>query len=233
MVTGNSRFTLLKTTWCQVQNIKNANDKMYVNQDQYEAMRQTLAAKYPKIFPDGAWVGERGWYYIIDNLCSLIQNHVNHSRRVRARALYHNRALKSALAGDDTSLRMWVGNIETRPRRDDKRPLDVKWAEWVDTQVAKKIAAAKETGYSEPVPEAIEQVAVTEIKEKFGSMRFYYNGGDSVIEGFVSMAEAMSATTCGNCGAVGRIGGSGWLTCRCMPCSLGFTQLVPFDLEQK
>lgn len=206
---------------------------MYVNQDQFEAMRQKLAAKYPKIFPRGAWVGERGWYYIIDNLCGLIQAQVDRSRQVRARALLQNRAMKTALAGDDTSLRMLVGHVKTRPEQAEYRALDTKWASWVDTAVEKMIARARAQGVPDPVPDAIEQVVVTEIKEKFGSMRFYYTGGDSVIEGLVAMAEAMSSTTCSNCGAVGRIGGSGWLSCRCMPCSLGFTQLVPFDPDQK
>lgn len=206
---------------------------MYVNQDQFEAMRQKLAADYPKMFPHGAWVGERGWYYIIDNLCSLIQSHINQSRKNRARALYHNRALKSALAGDDTSLRMFIGHITTRPRQDEDRIFDTKWAAWVDHRVEATIARARSTGAFESVPEAIEQVVVNEIKEKYGALRFYYTGGDSVIEGLVSMAEAMSTTTCSNCGSVGRIGGSGWLRCLCMPCSLGFNQPVPFDPNQK
>ena len=36
------------------------------------------------------------------------------------------------------------------------------------------------------------QVEATQIKSKFGGLRFYYNGGDQYIKGLVSMAEAMS-----------------------------------------
>mgnify|MGYP003653947129 CR=1 FL=1 len=46
----------------------------------------------------------------------------------------------------------------------------------------------------------IEQVEATQVKEKWGGLRFYYEGGDDYIEGLVSMAEALSMTSCINCG---------------------------------
>jgi len=54
------------------------------------------------------------------------------------------------------------------------------------------------------VPEPVEQVVATQIKEKFGNFRFYYQGGDDYIRGIVSMAEAMSALTCEECGHPGK-----------------------------
>jgi hypothetical protein len=35
-------------------------------------------------------------------------------------------------------------------------------------------------------------VVVQQVKEKFGGLRFYYYGGDDIIAGMVSFAEAMS-----------------------------------------
>ena len=41
------------------------------------------------------------------------------------------------------------------------------------------------------VPESIPQVTLDQIKEKFGTLRFYYTGGDDIIDGMVRMAESM------------------------------------------
>jgi hypothetical protein len=70
--------------------------------------------------------------------------------------------------------------------------------------------------YNHPIPEEIEPVVVDQIKEKFGGLRFYYTGGDSTIDGMVSMAESWAAHTCETCGnhGVGRSVG-GWLTTLC------------------
>lgn len=53
------------------------------------------------------------------------------------------------------------------------------------------------------VPELIEQVVVTQIKEKFGTLRFYYYGGDDYIQGLEAMASSMSARLCEDCGSPG------------------------------
>ena len=53
------------------------------------------------------------------------------------------------------------------------------------------------------VPELIEQVVVAQIKEKFGTLRFYYDGGDEYIRGLEDMAESMTARTCEDCGSPG------------------------------
>lgn len=47
------------------------------------------------------------------------------------------------------------------------------------------------------------QVVAEQVKEKYGTLRFYYYGGDEVIEGMVSMAESMSHRTCEDCGCPG------------------------------
>jgi hypothetical protein len=53
------------------------------------------------------------------------------------------------------------------------------------------------------VPELVEQVVATQIKEKFGTLRFYYNGGDEFIRGLDSMAASMTSRTCEECGSPG------------------------------
>jgi hypothetical protein len=65
------------------------------------------------------------------------------------------------------------------------------------------------------IPELIEQVVVTQVKEKYGTLRFYYNGGDEYIRGAVTMAELMSARTCETCGDSGKTRSGPWLRTLC------------------
>jgi hypothetical protein len=61
----------------------------------------------------------------------------------------------------------------------------------------------------------VPQVTVAQIKEKFGGLRFYYDGGDDVINGMVRMAEAWASQTCEECGAPGTSRGGGWIKTLC------------------
>jgi hypothetical protein len=54
-----------------------------------------------------------------------------------------------------------------------------------------------------------------QVKEKFGGLRFYYNGGDDYIRGLASMAESMSTSTCEECGAPGKQRGRSWIYTAC------------------
>ena len=64
---------------------------------------------------------------------------------------------------------------------------------------------------SQPVP----QVTVTQIKEKFGGLRFYYDGGDEYISGLVTMAAGWASHACEECGSQGVLRHGGWLKTLC------------------
>lgn len=66
--------------------------------------------------------------------------------------------------------------------------------------------------------EVVPQVTLDQVKEKFGTLRFYYTGGDDYIRGMVTMAEAMSGTTCEGCGNSGERRGGGWVRTICNTC---------------
>lgn len=72
--------------------------------------------------------------------------------------------------------------------------------------------------------EVVPQVVVKQVKEKFGTLRFYISGGDEYIHGLVAMAESMSAVTCEGCGAQGKLYGAGengitgWMHTHCESC---------------
>jgi hypothetical protein len=61
-------------------------------------------------------------------------------------------------------------------------------------------------------------VEATQVKEKFGGLRFYYDGGDKFIEGLVWMAEAISSRTCEGCGSSGTQNNTGWIHTLCPLC---------------
>jgi len=107
-------------------------------------LEKLLYNRYPEIFADkdapltdslmgfGFTHGD-GWYFIIDNLCRCIQNHVEWKRR-------------------------------TNPDF---------------------------------------YVKAVQVKEKFGTLRFYIDGGDEEVFGMIKMAECMSRNVCEITGDIG------------------------------
>lgn len=61
-------------------------------------------------------------------------------------------------------------------------------------------------------------VVALQVKEKYGTLRFYAHGGDEYISGLITMAESMSGRICEICGNKGKIRNDGWITTRCDPC---------------
>lgn len=118
-----------------------------------------LYTRYPDIFADkdapptdslmgfGFCCGD-GWFFIIDNLCRCIQNHVEWKRR-------------------------------TNP------------------------------DFS---------VKAVQVKEKFGTLRFYIDGGDEEVYGMIKMAECMSRNVCEITGDIGSIKGGKWWSTRSPEC---------------
>jgi hypothetical protein len=61
----------------------------------------------------------------------------------------------------------------------------------------------------------VPQVVVEQIKEKFGGLRFYYQGGDDNVHGMVRIAEAWADRSCEECGAPGERRSGGWIRTLC------------------
>jgi hypothetical protein len=171
-----------------------------------------LCEKYPKIFRDrhapmtqtcmcwGLEVGD-GWFNIMNRACSLVQSYIDQKRAQRLSAIKFNRALKQAL------------------EKNNKLPLIKHYTiggnvEWAERQVERDLSRP----LYRPVPETVNQVVATQVKEKFGTLRFYYNGGDDYCDGVIHMAESMTGCTCEECGKPGRSNTSGWIKVRCLEC---------------
>lgn len=62
------------------------------------------------------------------------------------------------------------------------------------------------------------QTEAIQVKEKFGTLRFYTNIHSEFAEGAIEMAAAMSAKICESCGKPGRFLKGGWVKVRCEEC---------------
>lgn len=76
---------------------------------------------------------------------------------------------------------------------------------------------------------------ITQIKEKFGGLRFYFNGGDEIIHELTRYAEHMSYFTCEYCGSTTDVMRSqGWIVTACKNCIATHPTLtLPFRLDRK
>lgn len=81
----------------------------------------------------------------------------------------------------------------------------------IDHYVTWKNQQHEKYGRGEGCPE----VTVSQIKEKFGGLRFYYDGGDERVYGMVAMAEAWASHACEECGAPGKTRSGGWIRTLC------------------
>jgi hypothetical protein len=62
------------------------------------------------------------------------------------------------------------------------------------------------------------EVKISQVKEKFGGLRFYTYGGDKYVRGMIHFAESMSFKICEYCGSQGELGGQGWYKTLCKKC---------------
>jgi hypothetical protein len=177
-------------------------------------LEEKLYKKYPKLFAERnlpmtqtcmCWGLEcsNGWFNILERMCGLLQHHIKETRRSCAAIRRYNRALKQAIGGNDKNLRFYYS----------KR---LGWEnEKVDEFVKKDLE--KQT-FREEWRKPPTQLVFTQIKEKYGTLRVYYNGGDEYCGGIIAMAESMSAVTCEDCGVPGKIRGGGWIRTLCDGC---------------
>lgn len=167
---------------------------------------QELCEKYPKLFSSRKksptescmfWGFEHGdgWYSIIDQLCDSIQNHIDWRNKSRESAIEFNKMIEDMKKGNMTSFDEYT------------KAMDLYWKEERKKDILKQ--------GPRKVPDKVEQVVVEQVKEKFGTLRFYYSGGDEAIDGMVRMAESMSSVMCEECGKPGEQTTGGWIRTLC------------------
>lgn len=99
-------------------------------------------------------------------------------------------------------------NIEWANKQNDAldKAKENNWVDW---------PKGKSTAYH-VVPSIVPPTTFNTIKEKFGELRIYHDGGDEYTNGLISMAIALADVTCEDCGQLGAsiIPGS-WLKTLC------------------
>jgi hypothetical protein len=149
-----------------------------------------------------------GWFTLLDQLMGNIQNHIDWKIKQRAWAMEYNEMATQCKAGNFELFEKSMETV-TNPEYKEKRLKEIVEGEF------------------RVLPEVVWQVTLDQVKEKFGTLRFYYTGGDEYISGLVSMAESMSGVICEECGNPattespknedGTIGG--WIRTECKPCA--------------
>jgi hypothetical protein len=175
-----------------------------------QELDKLLCEKYPKMMVNrtkpmmetcmcwGFECGD-GWFNILDQLMSNIQHHIDWKEKQRAGAIKYNEMAAQAKAGN---FDLFEEDMKALPN---------------DEYKEKRLAEIVASDFRK-VPESIPQVTLDQVKEKFGTLRFYYSGGDDVIDGMVRMAESMTEVTCEECGNIGERRGGGWIHTFCNPC---------------
>lgn len=168
---------------------------------------EKLCEKYPLIFSQrhapmtetamcwGFDCGD-GWYDLIDVLCHQIQSHIDWRNGEHARWTDYNERLDRAINGDMTGL--------------------IEYYDWAKPE--KKLAMANDAVAAKryhKVYDKVPQVVAVQVKEKFGGLRFYVNGGDDAVDSFISFAESMSHRICEKCGKPGKSRTGGWIYTLC------------------
>jgi hypothetical protein len=138
-----------------------------------------------------------GWFQILNQLMGNIQHHLDWKERQREVSIKFNRIAEQLKAGDSTLF-------------------DEEYKDMIDGEFKEKRRQQLIDRYPTAIPEPIPQVTLDQVKEKFGTLRFYYTGGDDVIDGMVRMAESMSGVTCEVCGKPGTSTGGSWIKTACV-----------------
>jgi hypothetical protein len=62
------------------------------------------------------------------------------------------------------------------------------------------------------------QIEAVQVKEKYGTLRFYVNRHDDVVDAIIDFAEEMSGCTCDKCGSPASTSNKGWQETKCGRC---------------
>ena len=181
-----------------------------------QELDKLLCEKYPKMMVNRnkdmketcmCWGFEcsEGWFNILDQLMGNIQHHIDWKEKQRNWAMEYN----------EMAARCKAGNFDLF-----EETMKAHSPESKEKRLGEIVA-----GDFRQVPDAIPQVTLDQVKEKFGTLRFYYSGGDEYINGLVSMAESMSAITCETCGKPGTQTSGGWIKTICEPCVEEYTRV--------
>jgi hypothetical protein len=165
--------------------------------DDYEVFSRKMEERFPKMFenPYGGFAVGAGWWPILESLCANIQSHIDYS-------------VKRNKSDNDYNMML----IEMHQGKFDR--FNEYHKGYQEHYVEERREKILKEDFRDVHP-IIDQVTVEQIKEKFGGLRFYYQGGDDTIHGMVRMAEAWADHSCEECGKPGERRSGGWIRTLC------------------
>lgn len=183
---------------------------------------EKLCAKYPKIFADrhgdmrttamcwGFECGD-GWYWLIDSLCSNLQWNTDNNNKTN---VIENKTLRKLIPFLEKLIRKIPGKYSLK-RKKQINPLVIfrgfLLGKLFDWEKSLKLTTIETGKYP--------QVIASQVKEKYGGLRFYVGAASSVQHGVISFAESLSYHICEMCGSTKNIGHTtGWITTLCEDC---------------
>ena len=165
--------------------------------DKHDNFAKKMAEKYPRYFGEGKRYGGfaigEGWYPIIESLVGQIDHYTKWRRNMRANDLRKQRAKDK---GMEALVKFMAGKKHAPSDWDIERAEDA-MVDPID------------------ITPKVNWIHVEQIKEKFGGLRFYYQGGDDYISGMETMAEIWAGHTCETCGDKGERRSGGWIRTLC------------------
>lgn len=162
---------------------------------EYVEFQKRMEEKFPKMLSGhyGGFAISKGWWHIVESAMDNIQNHLDWKAKSRQRDIELFNAREQ---GYEAVLSFYQGKSASP-------------SEW-QIENAERVMQAGVT-----IADEVPQVIVEQIKEKFGGLRFYYQGGDDHTSGVIDMAESWAGKSCETCGAFGTKRTGGWMRTLC------------------
>jgi hypothetical protein len=157
-----------------------------------------------------------GWESIITDLCGSINNYATNTKRYRKKTDLISKG--KIFLNNISRFILNKINFIIDPYRP-FRPKDQKmWM--IPQQIQEKVRSSKRYALQKKINSfyhkylsagncyeeySSPEVYVAQIKDKFGGLRFYYDGGDEIVDGMVRFAEYLCSKTCEETGAEGNL----------------------------
>lgn len=210
--------------------VKELNDKIMESIENDNVFEAQLFAKYPDLFPrdeEGNLLPQSqrcwndcpdGWRNIVDSLFGCIDVYVKHHKhtevnpkrkfQLRMRKVYwkyvRDPIYKKFNPYRDFEKRLPKGAKFASPSKEEREQINKAFAFRIRALVSsidRKFFNRDDLYITTSPP----PVVIDQYKEKFGTLRVYFDGGDDVIKGMVRHAEYLSSLTCQDTGKPGQL----------------------------
>jgi hypothetical protein len=210
--------------------VEELNDKIMEAIEEDDKFETQLFAKYPALFPrdeSGNLLPQSqrcwndcpdGWRNIVDSLFDCIDDYVKHHKytevnpkrklQLRMRKAYwkyvRDPIYRKFNPYRDFEKRLPKGAKFASPSNEEREKINKTFASRIRALVStidRKFFNRHDLyiGVSPP------PVVIDQYKEKFGTLRVYFDGGDDVVKGMVHYAEHLSSLTCQDTGKPGQL----------------------------